>query len=119
MKNQSQAFRSRFLVKQGQRLISVDISDIAYFYVNGRLSFLKTWTNGKFIVEYSLDDLETMVDPLNFMRINRSFIVHIKAVDKVHTYFTGKLKLELKPPVDEEVTVSRENASAFKAFMGK
>ena len=53
------------------------------------------------------------------MRINRSFIVHIKAVDKVHTYFTGKLKLELKPPVDEEVTVSRENASAFKAFMGK
>lgn len=119
LKNQSQAFRSRFLVKQGQRLISVDISDIAYFYVNGRLSFLKTWTNGKFIVEYSLDDLETMVDPLNFMRINRSFIVHIKAVDKVHTYFTGKLKLELKPPVDEEVTVSRENASAFKAFMGK
>ena len=119
LKNQSQAFRSRFLVKQGQRLISVDISDIAYFYVNGRLSFLKTWTNGKFIVEYSLDDLETMVDPLNFMRINRSFIVHIKAVDKVHTYLTGKLKLELKPPVDEEVTVSRENASAFKAFMGK
>jgi DNA-binding LytR/AlgR family response regulator len=119
LKQQTQKFRNRFLVKQGQRLVSVDISEIAYFYIDGRLSFLKTWNNGKFIVEYTLDELEAMLDPLNYNRINRSFIVHIKAIDKVHNYFTGKLKLELTPAIEKEVTVSRENASAFKEFMGK
>jgi DNA-binding LytR/AlgR family response regulator len=119
LKQQTQKFRNRFMVKQGQRLISIDTSEIAYFYVDGRLSFFKTWNNLKFVVEYTLDELETMLDPDDFKRINRSFIVHIKAIDKVHTYFTGKLKLELNPPIDKEVTVSKENVSAFKEFMGK
>ena len=119
LKQQTQKFRNRFLVKQGQRLISIDTSEIAYFYIDGRLTFFKTWNNSKFVVEYTLDDLDAMLDPNDYKRINRAFIVHIKAIDKVHNYFTGKLKVDLIPSIDKEVTVSRENVSAFKEFIGK
>jgi two-component system, LytTR family, response regulator LytT len=119
LKQRTQGFRQRFLVKQGQRLVSVDVTEIAYFYIDGRLCFFRTWDGAKFVIDYTLEELGPMLDPALFRRINRSFIVHIRAVANIHTYFTGKLKLDLKPATDKEVTISKENVSAFKAFMGQ
>jgi DNA-binding LytR/AlgR family response regulator len=112
-------YRSRFLVKQGQRLIAVEVSDIAYFFIDDRLCFFKTWDKAKYVVDYNLEELETMLDPKCFFRLNRSFIAHLKAIGQMHTFFNGKLKIDLKPAIDEEVLVSRERAQAFKDWMGR
>lgn len=118
-RQQPKAWRSRFLVKQGQKLLSVDIPDIAYFYADGRLSYFVTWNKQKYIVDYTIEDLEQMLDPQQFYRVNRGFLLHIKSIAQIHNYFNGKLKLELHPNTDKEVLVSRERATEFKEWMGK
>jgi two-component system, LytTR family, response regulator LytT len=117
---QTKAHRNRFLVKQGQRLVSVEVDDIAYFNAEGRLTFFCTWNKNKYVVDYTMEELETMLDPQHFFRANRGYIIHIKSVVQIHNYFNGKLKLELKPTVEkDDVLISREKAGAFKEWMGK
>ena len=116
---QAPEYRSRFLVKQGQRLVAIEVSDIAYFFIDDRLCFFKTWEKTKYVVDYNLEELEAMLDPKYFFRLNRSVIAHLKAIDRIQTFFNGKLKLDLKPALTEEVVVSRERAQAFKDWMGR
>jgi two-component system, LytTR family, response regulator LytT len=113
------AFRKRFLVKHGQKLASVEISEIAYFYSDGRLNFFKTNDNKKFVVDYTMDELEDMLDPERYFRISRSFYVSINSVDKIDDYFGNRLILGLKPQVDKEALVSREKVTDFKNWLGK
>ncbi|HEX8530493.1 MAG TPA: LytTR family DNA-binding domain-containing protein [Cytophagales bacterium] len=112
-------YRERFLVKLGQRYVSLETGDIAYFYYEDRLTFLKTWKNERHLVDYTLDELEAMLPPKTFFRANRQCIVHIRAVHNIHSYFNHKLKLTLLPESEAEVLVSRERATEFKAWMGK
>ena len=112
-------YRKRFLVKQGQKLASVEIDEIAYFYSDGRLNFFKTRDNRKFVVDYTMDELEAMLDPEEYFRISRSFYVSISSVDKIDDYFGNRLILGLKPVVDKEALVSREKVTEFKTWLGK
>ena len=116
---QPREFRKRFLVKQGQKLVSVEVDDIAYFYSDGRVNFFKTKDNRKFIVDYTMDELEDMLDPDRYFRISRSFYVSIESVDQIHDYFGNRLLLNLQPIVDKEAIVSREKVGDFKKWMGK
>jgi two-component system, LytTR family, response regulator LytT len=115
----TQPYRNRFLVKTGFRYLSVETNEIAYFYYQDRFTFLKTWKNAEFIVDFSLDDLEQMLSPENFFRANRQYILHIRSICLVQDYFNHKLKLTLQPATSEEVLISRERASEFKIWMGK
>ena len=118
-KLQPREYRKRFLVKNGQKLLSVEIKDIAYFYSDGRLNFFKTHDNKKFIIDYTMDDLEELLDPEHYFRISRSFFVSIASIDKIDDYFGNRLILNLKPSVDKEALVSREKVADFKKWMGK
>jgi DNA-binding LytR/AlgR family response regulator len=118
-KLQPKEFRKRFLVKHAQKLVSVDIEEIAYFYSDGRLNFFKTYDNRKFVVDYTMDELEDMLDTQRYFRISRSFYVSINCIDQIHDYFGNRLILHLKPPVDKEAIVSREKVTEFKVWMGK
>ncbi|HMI77319.1 MAG TPA: LytTR family DNA-binding domain-containing protein, partial [Ferruginibacter sp.] len=118
-KLQPREYRKRFLVKNGQKLLSVEIKDIAYFYSEGRLNFFKTNDNKKFIIDYTMDDLEELLDPEEYFRISRSFFVSIASIDKIDDYFGNRLILNLKPAVDKEALVSREKVADFKKWMGK
>jgi two-component system, LytTR family, response regulator LytT len=113
-----EAYRERFLIKHGQRFITVETTDIAYFYTEDRVNFVKTKSNQKYIVDYTLDEMEKLIDPRLFFRANRQFIIGVKAIDSIHPYFNNKLKLHLKPTIDVEVLISREKANEFKAWMG-
>ncbi|GAB3901797.1 LytTR family DNA-binding domain-containing protein [Larkinella knui] len=112
-------YRKRFLVKHLSQWMPVEVADIAYFYSEEGVSLFRTRTNQKFSVDYTLDELEAMLDPLQFFRANRQFIVDINCVQQIHPYFNNKLKLTLKPAPEEEVLVSRERATEFKKWMGK
>jgi DNA-binding LytR/AlgR family response regulator len=112
-------FRKRFLVKHAQKMVSVEVEDIAYFLSEGRLIFFKTYGNKKFIVDYSMEELEEMLDPEKFFRINRSHMVSINSVEQINEYFGYRLQLNLKPAEDKEVIVSREKVTDFKKWLGK
>jgi two-component system, LytTR family, response regulator LytT len=118
-KLQPKEYRKRFLVKQAQKLVSVEVDDIAYFYSDGRLNFFKTNDNRKFVVDYTMDELSEMLDPDKYFRISRSFYVSIDCIDQIHDYFGNRLLLHLKPAVDKEALVSREKVMDFKKWMGK
>ncbi|CAN5758302.1 LytTR family DNA-binding domain-containing protein [soil metagenome] len=118
-KLQPKEYRKRFLVKHGQKLVSIEIDDIAYFYSDGRLNFFKTADNKKFVVDYTMDELQEMLDGEKYFRISRSFYVSINSVDKIDEYFGNRLILALKPVVDKEALVSREKVTEFKKWMGK
>lgn len=118
-KLQPKEYRKRFLVKHGQKLVSVEIGEIAYFYSDGRLNFFKTTDNRKFVVDYTMDELEEMLDPEEYFRISRSFFVSVSSIDKIDDYFGNRLILALKPSVDKEALVSREKVTDFKKWMGK
>ncbi len=118
-KLQPREYRKRFLVKHAQKLVSIEVEDIAYFYSDGRLNFFKTTDNRKFVVDYTMDELEEMLNPSQYFRISRSFYVSVDSIDKIDDYFGNRLILQLKPAVDKEALVSREKVTEFKKWMGK
>lgn len=112
-------YRKRFLVKHGQKLVSVEVDDIAYFFSDGRLNFFKTFDNRKFVVDYTMDELSSMLDSDKYFRISRSFYISVNSVEQIHDYFGNRLLLHLKPAIDKEAIVSREKVSEFKNWLGK
>jgi DNA-binding LytR/AlgR family response regulator len=118
-KLQTKEFRKRFLVKLGQKLVSVEVDDIAYFFSDGRLNFFKTFDNKKYVVDYTMDELNEMLDPGKYFRISRSFFISVNSVAQIHDYFGNRLMLNLKPETEKEAIVSREKVTEFKNWLGK
>jgi hypothetical protein len=117
--NNGQSVKERFLVKQGQKLLSISTEQIAYFFSQDRFIFFKTFDNQKFLQEYRIEQLEKILPPHLFFRINRSFIVSLSTIKEIHAYFGNRLKLYLSPAPDHEVIVSRKRVADFKAWLGK
>src|SRR5688572_20977737 len=118
-KLQLKEYRKRFLVKHAQKLVSVEIDEIAYFFSDGRLNFFKTYDNRKFVVDYTMDELEEMLDPDKYYRISRSYFISVNSVEQIHDYFGNRLLLYLKPNAEKEAIVSREKVTEFKKWLGK
>jgi two-component system LytT family response regulator len=110
--------REHFLVKQGQRLISISIEEVAYFYSEERISFLKTFDNRVYPLDYSLEEIEDQVEAKRFFRVSRQFLAERRSISNVFVHFNGKYKLMLKPASTEEVYVSRDRGPEFKKWLG-
>lgn len=118
-KDAEQVYRERFLVKQGQKLISIPLHEVAYLFSENKFTYLRTADNRKFILDYSLEELESSLSPREFFRVNRQFILHQRSVKAIHSWFNQKLKIEVEPAIDEAVVISRDKANAFKVWMGE
>ncbi len=115
----SSDFKSRFLVKKGQTMKTVATGDTAFFLIDNQLVFLVDKENNKYIIEHSLDDIEQMLDPEFFFRINRQMIVSLDSVKTIHPYFNSRLKLMLEPVIKSEILVSRMKVSDFKKWLDR
>ncbi len=113
----SKEYKKRFMVKIGNQFNSFDVEDIAYFKSNEGLIFLHTHKGQHYPIEYSIDQLEDILDPVQFFRINRKFMVSVKAVIEIHSYFNSRLLLKLQPKEEEQIIVSRERTSNFKKWL--
>jgi len=110
-------FKSRFLVNKGDTLIPISTNEIAYFYAEDKVVFLATLENKKYLINYTLEELEQKLNPKHFFRVNRQFLSSLASIRKVHNYFNYKLKLDLQPDSGIEVIVSKARTSDFKAWM--
>ena len=112
-----QSYKERFLVKNGKQLKYIPIEEIAYFYAEDGLNFLRTKSNDRYIVELILDEIQNQIDPTDFFRISRKYIIHHKSIESISTYFNSRLSLKLSPSFSEDVIVSRERVSKFKKWL--
>jgi len=110
-------YKKRFIVKKGNQFRSYSIENISYFMAEDGLIFLVTKDNVKSPIEYSIDQLEDILDPILFFRVNRKYMISVEAVTEIHTYFNSRLLLKLNPPQEEKVIVSRERTSNFKHWL--
>lgn len=115
--NISTRYKDRFLAKVGQRSFFLQANEVAYFFADNKIIYLVDLEGNQFIINYTLEKLEPLLDPHDFFRINRKMIVHCKAIDQIKPYFNNRLKLFLKgvKPV-EDIVISRERVSDFKAW---
>lgn len=111
------SYKSRFLIKNGNKLISLPVEDIAYFNASEKMVYVHTTHQQKYIMDYSLDELSKQLNPQLFFQLNRQFIANVHSIKNIHSYFNGKLKVELLPNVEEEIIVSREKAVDFKQWL--
>lgn len=109
-------YKSRFLVKKGQQLLSIAVEDIAYFLSEDKVTFLVV-KNRRYPINYTLDEIERLINKNYFFRLNRKLIVHFKAIQKIHKYFNSKLLVEITPALSEKIIVSREKATIFKRWL--
>ncbi|MCE7054250.1 LytTR family DNA-binding domain-containing protein [Algoriphagus sp. AGSA1] len=110
-------YKHRFMVKIGNHYGTFNVDDIHYFKSeNGSISLFTV--NGKnYPIEYSIDQLEKILNPIEFFRINRKYMVALKAVQEIHNYFNSRLLLKLRPDQEEKVIVARERSSEFKKWL--
>ena len=113
-------FKTRFFIKFGSHCRSVMTEDIKYFFIVERSTFMKTFPGKIFDVDYSLDQMEKMLDPEKFFRINRKFIINLAAIIDIITWSSNRLKLKLSNEEDNlELVVSREKVSEFKKLLDR
>jgi DNA-binding LytR/AlgR family response regulator len=110
-------YKSRFLVKHGQTIETIQTDEIHHFETKESLSFLITVKGNRFAIDYTLEQLETMLQPNHFFRINRKIIIHIKSIEKVNTFFNGRLIIKTNYLDDDSRIVSRERVNDFKQWL--
>lgn len=111
------AHKLRFLVKKRDQLKSIPAHDIAYWLLDHGNIWLLTSTGEKYIYDKSLDEIEQMIDPQFFFRLNRQCIANIKAIESATLFDKNKLLIHLAPKTEQTILVSRDKASDFKRWL--
>lgn len=109
--------KNRFLISQGDYYHYIETKDIAHFYSEQGVVFLHTLQNKRYIINYTLDQLEPQLDPQTFLRVSRNCIAQLKAIENVAKHFHSRLKLRFSPECPHEVLVSRVRVPAFLKWM--
>lgn len=110
------SYRSSFLVSFRQKMMLIDIQEVAYIFVKEKGVFLKKKNGDEYVIEFYLDDLEKQLDSSQFYRANRQFLVARSSIYEIEPYFNGRLVLVVKPEAHTPVIVSKEKATHFKRW---
>lgn len=112
------SYKKRFTVKIGQQLKVIPIEEAECFYSENKGTYLHTTDNRDYLLDQTLEQLETELDPKDFYRISRKFIIPMKAIKEIVLYSNSRLKVVLPTYKGDEVIVSRERVSDFKEWIG-
>ncbi|MCB2221476.1 MAG: LytTR family DNA-binding domain-containing protein [Bacteroidetes bacterium] len=117
LNNFNNQHKKRFVIKIGEHIKSVPVEEIYYFYSLEKATFLNTADNHNYVIDYSLEQVESLVDPKSFFRINRKYLIQMEAIDDIITYSNSRLKIELKHSNDADAIVAREKVTSFKQWL--
>jgi DNA-binding LytR/AlgR family response regulator len=113
-------YKTRFMVKIGEHLQTIPTEDVDFFMGENKTVWLFHKNGRKYVVDYTLDQLEDLLDPNHFFRLNRQFINNISSIKDVISYSNSRLKIILhNPPNKEDIVMSREKVEVFKNWLGK
>ncbi len=115
---QVQDFKSRYLIKVGEHLKMVDVSDIAFGYSQEKANYFRTIEGRTYSIDQSLDQLDLELDSKKFHRISRKYIININAIEDMLSFGSSRMKLIMKGmDKSEEIIVSRDRVKAFKEWL--
>ncbi|MDF4203794.1 LytTR family DNA-binding domain-containing protein [Maribacter sp. SA7] len=118
IQNKSTNYKQTFLVGVGDQLLPIKTADIAYFYIDTGLVKAVTVQERSYVLDIKLEDIEDALDPQLFYRANRQFIVRREAITAIKFHFNSKLLVDVHPPCNERIVVSKAKASDFKNWVG-
>ncbi len=114
---QQKKYKNRFLVKVGVRIKIIEATEVLYFYSYQKGTYTKLNDGKEYLLDYSLELLEEMVNPSEFFRINRKYLVKLDSIKDVISYSNSRLKLKVSYPVDDGFLVAREKVKQFKHWL--
>lgn len=112
-------FKTRFVIKVGEHLRTIEIKDIFYFLSQEKTTFCVTAENRSLVLDYTLEQLEEMLDPAEFFRINRKYLVRASAIQDIISHANSRLKLKLRGSEDRDIIVSRERVHDFREWLDR
>jgi DNA-binding LytR/AlgR family response regulator len=112
--------KERLLVKSGNKLQYKPTDEVAYFFADGKEVYIYTLNdNKKFLIDYTLEELEVQLDNARFFRISRKAIVNVDAIAEIKGLISTRMEVKLKQPSIHELTISRDRSSDFKAWLDR
>ena len=115
--NPCKKYRTRFLISGEDKLFTLQVEDIAYFYSENKITFAVTKQNREHIIDLSLDRLMEQLNPDIFFRSSRQTVISINAIERIESYFLGKAILHVKPPFKDKIIVSRDKIPQWKLWL--
>ncbi|HPH45432.1 MAG TPA: LytTR family DNA-binding domain-containing protein [Chryseolinea sp.] len=116
----TKSYKERFIIKSGNKLHYKPASEVAYFYADGKSAFLVSKKeNRKYLVDHTLEELESTLDPKTFFRISRKFILAVDSISEVKGLISTKLEVKLNQPCEHDLSVSRDRAQDFKNWLDR
>ncbi len=112
-----QEYKSRFMIRSGQKIVAIPVDKIAYFCSINKLTYIITYDNKKFACDQTLEIIDQQLDPKLFFRANRQFIVKFDAISEIHPYFKGRIKINLQPAAEDDIVISAERTPDFKKWL--
>ena len=112
-------YKERLLVYKGGDMVSLPVSDILYFYKDGRNMLVTTSSGEAYCLSVTIQELESQLDPDKFFRLNRQYLVNIAALKKISPFFNSKLIVQLFHCSDRNIIVSKERAVLFKEWLNR
>ncbi|MEO8147065.1 MAG: LytTR family DNA-binding domain-containing protein [Bacteroidia bacterium] len=110
-------YQQRIIIRYGENIKAVPVDHVAYFYTEEKYNFLTTLDKISYPIDMNLDEVESIINPKTFFRINRQFIININAIEKMTAYSKSRVKLALNPPSPIETIVSTERSPNFKFWL--
>lgn len=111
--------RSSYLVYHQDKLIPLAVKDICWFYKSNLITYACTAANKRFVIDDTLDKIQSEISSVNFYRANRQFIVEKSAIENIAFYFNGRLIVNIQPKPDEKIIVSKAKATDFKNWLAQ
>jgi DNA-binding LytR/AlgR family response regulator len=112
-------FKKRFMIKVGDHIKTVLTQEVAYFYSRDKATYLKTYEGRSYLLDYSLEQLAEMLDPLEYFRINRKYLVGLNAILDIVAFSNSRLAISIPNQDERDIIVSRERVSHFKEWLDR
>jgi DNA-binding LytR/AlgR family response regulator len=115
----SKKYKERFVIKVGEHLRTIEVKDILYFHSQDKATFCCTTDNRNHILDFTLEQLEEMIDPNAYFRVNRKYFVRAEAIQDIISYTNSRLRLVLRNSTDSDLIVARERVQEFKQWLDR
>lgn len=115
----TQKYKTRFMLKVGEHLRAIEVTDILFFYSLEKATFAQTQDGRRHVIDFTMDQLVEVLDPSLFFRINRKYIISTGAIRDMVSYTNSRLRLSLKGVEDSDIVVARERVQQFKDWLDR
>lgn len=115
----TKTYKTTFLVQYKDALYPIATSDLAGFFIDNGIIKGTIFEGKTYIITRTMEQLEDDLNPIDFYRINRQFILQRNSIKKIDYYFNGKLKIKTEPSFDGDLIVSKAKASDFKKWLNQ